>query len=186
MSIRALGTSHPFPIAQAVGAYPRTNWLTADLPPAGAPAGAALETVNVAADGTLTFLTLLPNSVYFAYAALGGVHTYIKFRTDRFERKAVNTAAVIAENVIMAAVPGRKIVVDGYALSAKGAVEVTWKSGANVLAGGLKFADTGGISHPAEDEAPPLETRPGEALILSTAQAIAMGGHVLLTLEPRT
>lgn len=81
MSAITLQASDRFPVGTSVGAYTRAAWPGASTsnPDAAAPSGAAVETQNVAADGSLTFTTLTDAVVYFAYAQVGGQHRLVRF-----------------------------------------------------------------------------------------------------------
>lgn len=171
-----------FPIGTNVDAYPLSGFAQHQLPPTGAPAGSSAEQATVAADGSLEFVALLPNTRYVAYAQVGGEHRYVHFVTEKWAQAEIETNGSAADHEIVAAVPGRRILTGGYLLSAGGAVTAQWKSGATAIGGPIKFSDTGGASHPSG--AKPLATRRGQALNLNTAQAVVVGGHVLFTLEP--
>lgn len=79
MANTVLRQSDKFPVGTSVGAYPISNWAQHQLPPTGAPQGAAAETKTVASDGTLTYTTLSPEVAYVAYAQVSGAHRYVNF-----------------------------------------------------------------------------------------------------------
>lgn len=69
-----------FPSGTSVGAYKQSNWPS-NIPPSGAPQGAADATVN--SDGTqIAFVGLADNTDYYAVAQVGGVYKYVAFRTE--------------------------------------------------------------------------------------------------------
>jgi hypothetical protein len=71
--------THPanFPAGTSVGAY------TGARPPEGkAPQQAAYETATVAADGSLTYTTLIPGQTYFLYASVNSVPTFETLTAD--------------------------------------------------------------------------------------------------------
>lgn len=58
-----------FPVATSVGLYPESAFPTEYLKNAAGPSGAAVETVAVAAGGSLTFTLGVAGTRYVAYAA---------------------------------------------------------------------------------------------------------------------
>lgn len=71
-----------FPVGATVEAYPRSNWPAHVRHPEGAPLGAATDSAVVAADGTIDFTGLDPDTEYLAvYDAGGGEHRYVSFLT---------------------------------------------------------------------------------------------------------
>lgn len=74
--------SDKFPVGTNVSAYPQSAKQSGGPPGAAAAAGP----VAVAADGSLTFVGLADATAYTAYAAPGGVPTYVDFTTDDVER----------------------------------------------------------------------------------------------------
>lgn len=82
-----------------------------------------------------------------------------------------------ADNLIVAAVPGRKIEVLGYTLVAAGAVNVKWRSAVNDLTGPMSFAANGGIAIAATDKAI-MKANLGEALQINLSGAVGVAGRV--------
>lgn len=83
-----------------------------------------------------------------------------------------------ADNEIVAAVAGKKIIVTSYVLVAGAAVAVTWKSGTTALSGAMSLAANGGISVDSGHAEGVLKTATGEALNLALAGAVAVAGHL--------
>lgn len=96
MASVTLTAADRFPAGTSVSAYLASNWLQSQLPPTGAPQGAAAATASVAADGSLTFTGLADDARYYAYAQVGGQDRYVKFSTLR---KGIVTNRVILPNV---------------------------------------------------------------------------------------
>lgn len=70
-----------FPAGTTVKAYPRTNWAKSEVPPSGAPKGAAVAEAVVAADGSYAFSGLAEKTNYFAAAEVAGAYRYVRFST---------------------------------------------------------------------------------------------------------
>lgn len=96
MASATLTAADRFPAGTSVSAYLASNWMQGQLPPTGAPQGAAAATASVAADGSLTLTGLADDVRYFAYAQVGGQDRYVKFSTLR---KGIVTNRVILPNV---------------------------------------------------------------------------------------
>lgn len=169
-----------FPPATSVAAYKASQWPPGGLEAGAAPVGAAVETVSVAADGSLVFVTLTDDD-YVAREAGG---KFLRFRADLPPASAlpplqakIDTAAS-GDTTIVPAVPGRIIIVTAWSLIAAAGVSATWKSGAsNALGGARSFPANGGTAI-GEGANGVLITRPGEALVLNLGAAIAVGGEV--------
>lgn len=69
-----------FPPGTTIGAYPQAAWQQANLPPAGAPPGAATAT-GIMGDGSVTLTDLAANTRYFIGGQVGGVWRYISAST---------------------------------------------------------------------------------------------------------
>lgn len=69
-----------FPAGTTVKAYLRTNWAKSEIPPSGAPKGAAVAEAVVADDGSYTFAGLTEKLNYFAAGEVAGVYKYVRFR----------------------------------------------------------------------------------------------------------
>lgn len=100
-------------------------------------------------------------------------------RGDGITKKAVVNVSASGDNVVVAAVAGKKIVVINILVVAAGTVTLTIKSGvgggATAKSGPLPLAvntGLGGVFDPTGH----FETAPGEALNLSLSAAIAVGG----------
>lgn len=100
------------------------------------------------------------------------------------------TAAVAAsasgDNVLVAAVTGKKIRVHGYALSAAGAVNAKFRSGTTDITGLFTLAAAGSETDGTERANDPdglFETVAGAALNLNLSSAVAVGGWVDYSLE---
>lgn len=68
-----------FAVGTSLGAYPQSNWREHELPPSGAPKGAATATASVAANGAAAFTNLAADTRYFATDATGT--RYVSFST---------------------------------------------------------------------------------------------------------
>jgi hypothetical protein len=75
MSTFVLKSAEKFPVGTSVGVYPQ-NARNRSEPKLGPPVGAAIASVAVAADGSLTYVGLQPGVCYAAYAATFG---YVEF-----------------------------------------------------------------------------------------------------------
>lgn len=65
-----------FPAGTTVGAFPRSRW---GIALEGAPSGSAVQSVAVAADGTLTYTTLTDGTEYVATAVVSSVRRFLRF-----------------------------------------------------------------------------------------------------------
>lgn len=85
MDITLNNVADTFPAGTKVDVYEKADWRT-DRWPEGAPVGSAvLSDIEVAADGSVTFEGLDPDTAYYVYADLGDedpVHTYLAFSTS--------------------------------------------------------------------------------------------------------
>lgn len=147
-----------FPVAQNVGAYPRSAWSGGVV--SGAPIGAAQQTVAVAAGGTLTFTTLLDDVDYVLYANVAGQDRYIwtSTRTDKrttdsmrqigyaettaadFTTTATSALALVTGCAVSFNATGKPVWIDigslGIANSAASLTTIeVWESGAPVWTG---------------------------------------------------
>jgi len=94
-----------------------------------------------------------------------------------FQQAAVNASSAGA-NVLVAAVPGRALLVAKYKLIAAGAVSVTFESsGGTVLDGPCALAQNGGVMAPFDVNGY-FQTLPGEALVLYLSGAVQVGGSL--------
>lgn len=75
--------SDRFPVGQSVKAY-----LAGARHHDGPPAGPAVETQTVAADGSLTFTTLTADVDYVLYALVSGEHRYLNVEESTFTAPA--------------------------------------------------------------------------------------------------
>ncbi len=95
--------------------------------------------------------------------------------TPKFAKIAVSGAT---DNVVVAAVAGKKIRVLEYRFSANGTVAPKWKSTTTTDLTGpsylTQFASAGAAFSPIGH----FETATGEALVLNLDNAIAVGGHL--------
>lgn len=102
-----LNNQQTFPIGTTVKAYPTANWSKSQLPPVGAPVGAAAAEAVVDATGAATLVGLVEGTHYFATAQVGGAYRYVHFvpvsSSVPATRGYVDTAVAAA---IAAAVPG--------------------------------------------------------------------------------
>ncbi len=177
-----------------VSAYPKSNWPFSQLPPVGAPQGAAAGSGTVAADGLLTIADLAEDTAFFLHAATPDRYTSVTSKTavdveqstgqGKDLKFAAITAAALGDNTAVAAVAGKRIKVSSYVLIASGAVSVKWKSGAATdLSGAMAFAANGGLAPPAEPSAHVMQTAQGQALVLNLSAAVSVGGHLSYFLE---
>lgn len=171
MRILLRNVARTFPPGTSVSAYAAPNKSLRDTV-----LGTVVDTASVASDGSLTFTAVNPGTKYIAFASVSGSNKYVRFRTEEQARVTI-AATTSGDATVVAAVPGKRIRVVGYALVAGAAVTVKWKSGANDITGSMALAANGGVSHPG-DGAEPLETRPGEALILNLSAIATVGGHL--------
>lgn len=95
--------------------------------------------------------------------------------------RTLNTAKVDAsasgDAEIVAAVPGKSIVLGRFFLVTAAAVGVKWRSGATDLSGPLPAGVCGQIDDSDMDSGL-LATSPGEALVLNLSDAVQVGGYV--------
>ena len=191
MAQAILKATDVFPVATNVSAYPRSNWTTSQLPITGAPVGSsAAGPTAVAADGSLTLTGLRTKTDYVAYAQVGGVHRYVGFRAtgddgkdDDIGRAAISTAAS-GDTTLVAAVPGKKIKVIGYALVSTAANSIKFKSGAGTdLTGAMALAANGGISSPSDKNTVEFETAAGQALVINLSAATQVSGHLVYKVD---
>lgn len=61
---------------------------------------------------------------------------------------AVIDAALIGDNEIIPALPGKRIAVTSYALVGAAAVDATWKSGTTAISGPMAIGSAGAELHP--------------------------------------
>ena len=94
-------------------------------------------------------------------------------------RSATIDSAAGGNLTIVAAVPGKRILVFGYVIVASGAVTVQWKSGTNLLTGAMALAANGGLVVVGPPDTMMLATNVGEALILTPGGATQVSGHVM-------
>jgi hypothetical protein len=95
---------------------------------------------------------------------------------------AVDLAPAVGggDNLILAAVPGKKLRVLFYLVSAKLGTEVFWKSGAATKLSARKFLPaTGGVVADSPSGAFLFETASGEALNLNSSSAVFIGVDVV-------
>jgi hypothetical protein len=95
--------------------------------------------------------------------------------------------ATNGDNIIVAAVTGKRIRVLGYVIVVNAAVACRWKSGASTnLSGALPFGSQGqGIAVPLSAPYVPaggypsyFETAAGQGLVLNLSGAVQVSGHV--------
>lgn len=96
-------------------------------------------------------------------------------------------ASSSGDNTLIAAVPGKKIRVHRFELSASAAVNAKFKDGASTDLTGLFYAATAGPFGDAEDsDRDPdgvIQTSAGNALVLNLSGAVPVGGLVDYSLE---
>lgn len=183
-----------FLVGETVSAYLRSNWLTWQTPPSGAPQGAASGSGVVAADSSLLITGLPDDSKFFLYSPtpdryerasnVGQTDVEIATGQGKTLLPAVVSAAGAGDNTIVAAIAGRQIKVASYVLVATGAVVATWKSGAaSAISGAMSLAANGGISEPGEASSHVLETVAGQALVLNLGAAVQVSGHLMYFAE---
>lgn len=114
----------------------------------------------------------------------GGVHTQIikeDYGSNGILAGDVKFATVAAsasgDNIIVAAVTGKKIKVIGYLLSASAIVNAKWRSATTDISGLLYMDAKGGAVAP-EAKKGWFTTASGVALNLNLSAAVAVGGHV--------
>ncbi len=89
-------------------------------------------------------------------------------------KQAVISEVTIANNEIVAAVPGKSIRVVSLMFTVAAAVNIQWKSATIGISGLMEFADSGGLTHSAEDGI--FWTTKGAALNLDQDAAIQVSG----------
>lgn len=70
-----------FPAGSLVSAFPASNWLAGQLPPAGTPAGSSVASATVTAAGAAVLGGLEYETRYFAHALVGSEDRYVRFST---------------------------------------------------------------------------------------------------------
>lgn len=98
-------------------------------------------------------------------------------------------ASSSGDNTVLAAVAGKKIVVEAYEVSASAAVNVKWKDGASTDKTGLLYLAAAGSSTDADatdvehDEDELWTGTTNTALILNLSGAVAVGGWARYRLD---
>ncbi len=105
---------------------------------------------------------------------LAELHRELRGAPLRFETIEASQAG---DTVVVGNVVGR-IQVISYALVAKAAVDVVWRSGLRPVSGVLGLGAGGAVALAGSRQNPLLETDPGEELVLNLAGAVVVGGHV--------
>jgi hypothetical protein len=100
-------------------------------------------------------------------------------------RDAVIDTAASGDTEVVAAQDGKKIVVHAYAFVCADAVSVRWKSGSTSKSGLLPCVANSGISVPGGASTRCFATAIGAALNINLSAAVAVGGHLTYSLEPR-
>lgn len=91
---------------------------------------------------------------------------------------AVLNATQIGANVVVPAVPGKKIRVLSYTAIAAEEVTMTWQSGGGTAKSGpMPYGPTGGAS-PAHAVEGHVETEVGESLVAYLSAAVPVTGHL--------
>ncbi len=86
-------------------------------------------------------------------------------------------------NTIVAAVPGKNIIVLLYVVVCAATVALTWESsGGLILDGPCNFLDHSGISVPMSTNGH-FQTVKGEGLILNLSSPVQVGGHLVYALS---
>lgn len=190
MAEAVLSGGEYFPVGTNVSAYPVSNWTAATLPPSGAPVGSsAAGPTAVAADGSLTFTGLRTKTDYVAYASVGGVHRYVRFRArgddgrdDDIDRAVISTAA-LGDTTLVAAVPGKRIKVIGYTIVSTAANAIKFRSGTTDITGAMALAANGGISSPSDRNTVEFQTAVGALLAINLSAATQVSGHLVYKVE---
>lgn len=86
-------------------------------------------------------------------------------------------ASSSGDTTLVPALPGKRIRILNYFISASADVNVKWKSGASNDISGLIYAGSKGGAVLPHTEFGWLETNAGEPLVLNLASAVAVGGH---------
>ena len=89
-------------------------------------------------------------------------------------KQVVLSEVTIANNEIVAAVAGKSIRMISMMLTVAGAVNIQWKSGTAARSGLMEFADSGGMTHSAQDGI--LWTAIGAALNLDADSVAQISG----------
>lgn len=87
----------------------------------------------------------------------------------------INTASS-GDQTIVAAVPGKQIVVTNYVLVNTTAQSLTWKSGSTALSGPMALGALATLV--VDNDAPVLVCNVGEALVLNLGAATQVSGHL--------
>ena len=91
-------------------------------------------------------------------------------------KQAIIDEVTIANNTIIAAVAGKSIRMVSMMLTVAGAVNIQWKSGTAARSGLMEFADSGGMTHAAQDGI--LWTAVGAALNLDQDATVQVSGTI--------
>jgi hypothetical protein len=96
-----------------------------------------------------------------------------------YKYAVINLADASGGSTVITAVPGYEIRVVGYALSAAGAVSVTFRSNTTPLTGPMPLGAAGsGLAPNSGTDASVFETAAGEALTVLTSAAVGIFGHI--------
>ncbi len=91
-------------------------------------------------------------------------------------KQAVISEVTIANNEIVAAVPGKSIRVVSLMYTVADAVNLQWKSATTGITGLMEFAASGGLTHASQDGI--FWTTKGQALNLDQDAAIQVSGVI--------
>jgi hypothetical protein len=92
-------------------------------------------------------------------------------------KRAVVNVATAASHPIVAAVPGKSIVLLSAFIKVANAQTLTWRSGTTPLTGAMAFA-TSDLMYAVDSESGIVQTVPGEALNLLVGAATQVSGSV--------
>lgn len=102
----------------------------------------------------------------------------MSFLDDRAVKYALFTNATAADNEVVAAVTGKRIILVGYTLVSTGTNILTWKSDTSALSGPMAVAANAIIVVP-ETARGLMTTVAGEALNLAMGSATQVSGHIV-------
>jgi hypothetical protein len=114
--------------------------------------------------------------VLYTYDAL--TDTLLPSSSTKVIKFAPISASTSGDNVIVAAVTGKKIKVISVVLVASGVVSVTWKSATTNLSGAMPLVANSGFSLPTSPNINYFETAVGEVLNLNLSSAVLVAGHL--------
>lgn len=96
---------------------------------------------------------------------------------NSYSSRAVISVSAATDNLVVAAVTGKSILVVDYVFLSAGTVVATWKSNTTAISGAMPLAINTGAVCPYNPFGW-FQTAPGENLNLALGSAIAVTGHL--------